>query len=244
MGHVAPSSIKQMVAVKAFTGLSINDSADLRLCKSCEYGKATRKLISSVRQSCQATKFGEEIHSDLWGPSPVRTPRQKEYYISFTDDYTRWTRIYLLQLKSYAFTAYKHFEAWAKTQHGVKALKKLRLDWGGEYLGEKFDEHLANNGMTRILTTHDTPDHNGIAKCLNWTLLERTRAILHTSELLKFLWGEAVNHVVWLKNRTITSALPPGKTPFELLHDMKADLSGLHEWGCKVWVYNSTGTKL
>ena len=165
MGHVAPSSIKQMVAEKAFTGPSIDDSADLRLCQSCEYGKATRKPISSVRQSRRATKFGEEIHSDLWGPSPVRTPGQKEYYISFTDDYTRWMRIYLLRLKSDAFTAYKHFEAWAKTQHGVKALKKLRSDRGGEYLG-KVRRAPGQQRHGRILTTHDTPDHNGVAECL------------------------------------------------------------------------------
>ena len=235
MGHVAPSSIERMVAEKAFEGPSIDDNTDLKFCESCEYGKAMRKPITSVRQSHRATKFGEEIHSDLWGPSPVRTPGQKEYYISFTDDYSRWTRIYLLRLKSNAFKAYQQFEAWVKMQHGIKAVKKLRSDRGGECLGEKFDEHLANNGTTRILTTHDTLDHNGVAERLYRTLLEQTHTIIHASRLPKFLWGEAVNHVIWLKNRTITNTLPPGKTQFELLHNMKPDLSGLHE---------NTGTKL
>ncbi|KZS90631.1 hypothetical protein SISNIDRAFT_383293, partial [Sistotremastrum niveocremeum HHB9708] len=30
------------------------------------------------------------------------------------------------------------------------------------------------------------------------------------------LWGEAIRHAVWLKNRTSTRALP-GKTPYEML---------------------------
>ena len=65
MGHVSPRSIKRMMAKKAFTGPSIDDSTDLKVCKSCEYGKATRNPISNVQQSHRATKFGKEIHSDL-----------------------------------------------------------------------------------------------------------------------------------------------------------------------------------
>ena len=76
MGHVSPWSIKRMIAEKAFTGPTIDDSADLKACESCKYGKATRKPISNVRQSPRAIKFGKEIHSDLWGPSPVMTPGQ------------------------------------------------------------------------------------------------------------------------------------------------------------------------
>jgi hypothetical protein len=48
--------------------------------------------------------------------------------------------------------------------------------------------------------------------------LEKTRALLHQSKLPKNLWGEAIHHAVWLKNRTSTRALPDGKTPYELLN--------------------------
>ena len=52
----------------------------------------------------------------------------------------------------------------------------------------------------------DTPEHNGVAERLNHTLLERVRAMLHGSGLPKFLWGEAVKHAVYLKNRASTKA--------------------------------------
>jgi hypothetical protein len=53
--------------------------------------------------------------------------------------------------------------------------------------------------------------------------------------LPKYLWGEAIKHAVWLKDRTSTCALP-NKTPFEAATDEKPDLSDIHEFGCKPWV--------
>ena len=71
---------------------------------------------------------------------------------------------------------------------------------GGEYLSKEFIKHLAKHGTEQKLTVHDTPEENGVAEVLNRVIVERMRAILHASGLLKFLWGEAVRHVIWLKN--------------------------------------------
>ena len=95
----------------------------------------------------------------------------------------------------------------------------------------------------RRLTTHDTPQLNGVAECLNRTLLERIRAFMHTSSLPKTLWGEGLRHATWLKNWTATCALD-GKTPYEALFGAPPDLSELKLWGCPVWVYDTTGAKL
>ena len=71
-----------------------------------------------------------------------------------------------------------------------------------------FDAHLASKGTVQKLTIYDMPEYNGVAKCLNRTLLEQTCVLLHSSKLPKNLWGEEINHSVWLKNRTTTCALP------------------------------------
>ena len=89
-----------------------------------------------------------------------------------------------------------------------------------------------------------TPEYNGVSKHLNWMLLERTRALLHWSKLPKNLWGEAINHAVWLKNRTPTRSLPDGETPYKMLYDIKPNLGSLCEWGNEVWVHTTEGTKL
>ena len=67
--------------------------------------------------------------------------------------------------------------------------------------------------------------------------------MLRASQLLKFLWGEAVKHVIYLKNRTLTKALN-GMTPYEVFYGKKLNLAGLHEFSDKVWIHTTTGSKL
>jgi hypothetical protein len=75
-------------------------------------------------------------------------------------------------------------------------------------------------------------------------LLKQMHALLHSSKLPKNLWGKAITHAVWLKNRTPTQALSEGKTPFKMMYRRKPELSRLRGWGSKVWVYTTKGTKL
>lgn len=92
-------------------------------------------------------------------------------------------------------------------------------------------------------TVHDTPQHNGVAECLNHTLFEKVRAMLHESGLPHFPRREAVRHAVWLKNRTPTKALDSA-TPLEAATGRKPDLHNMRPWGSKVWVRTEGGTKL
>jgi hypothetical protein len=94
------------------------------------------------------------------------------------------------------------------------------------------------------LSTHDTPQHNRVAKSLNCCLLERVRAVLHQSDLPKNLWAEALHFAVWLKNCTSTRALGNNTTPYEKLYGNKPNLSGVPEWGQAIWVHFGTGSKL
>jgi hypothetical protein len=63
-----------------------------------------------------------------------------------------------------------------------------------------FIPYLKSKGTAQKLTIHDTPQNNGIAKHGNHTIVERIRALLHSSGLPKMLWGEVARHVVWLMN--------------------------------------------
>ena len=119
----------------------------------------------------------------------------------------------------------------------------LRSDRGGKYLSKDFDEHLATAGTARCLTTHDMPQLNGVTERLNRMLLECTHALCYNTGLPKMLWGEALHHVTWLKNRMATCALDT-KTPYKALYRTPPDLLALHLWGCKVWVHDDTGSKI
>ena len=190
------------------------------------------------------TNFGNEIHSDVWGSLLAQTPGYKEYYVSFTDNYTQWTHLWLLASKNEVLHAYQDFEAWATLHFDILAFKHLWSDRGGEYLGDAFSSHLASKGTVRKLTIHDTPEYNGVSEHLNQTFLEWTHALLHQSELPKDLWGKAITHVVWLKNRMLTRTLPDGKMPYKMLYRKKPSLQKLQNWGTKVWVHTMDGLKL
>ena len=114
-------------------------------------------------------------------------------------------------------------------------MKRLHSDRGGEYLSDDFTCHLKSKGTEQKLTTHNTPEHNGVAERLNRTLVEHVDTILHDSGLPKNLWGEALLHVVWVKNRSATRALDE-KTPYEMLYGKKPNLGNLPHWGAKCWV--------
>jgi len=144
--------------------------------------------------------------------------------------------------KDEAFNAYKFFEAWANMQFDTK-IKHFRSDRGGEFTGDEFTRYLNSKGTEHKLTVHDTPKHNGVAERLNRTVAKRTRALLHASKLPKFLWGEAIMHVTWLKNRTATRALD-NKTPYEMLYKKAPNLKNLPVWGCRVKVHSLNSSKL
>ena len=77
-------------------------------------------------------KFGEKVHSDVWGLANPQSYDRKEYFISFTDDHNWWTYLIPMARKSETFNSYKQYEAWVETQHGAK-IKCLQTDCGGEY---------------------------------------------------------------------------------------------------------------
>src|ERR1700678_1674953 len=242
MGNISPDAAKMLVKKGMVEGLTLDESSKIESCDSCEYGKAHRKAIGKERVAPQASNIGDEVHSDVWGPSPVQTIGGREYYTTFTDGNSSFTHLYLLRFKSETFDAYKAYEAELKKQKGV-GIKKLHSDRGGEYLSKEFTDHLRQAGTLRNLTVHDTPEHNGVAERLNRTLLEKVRAMLHASQLPKFLWGEAIKHAVWLKNRSSTKPLG-GRTPYEIFYGTKPNLRGLPEFGSKVWVHMPEGSKL
>jgi transposase InsO family protein len=242
LGHVSHERARFLVKKGLVEGVELDASSKVSVCESCEWGKGERKSITKVREGKRHTAVGDEVHSDLWGPAPVESINHKRYYVSFTDDYSRYTTVYFLHTKDETFDSYRAFEAWLSTQYNAK-IKCLRSDRGGEYLGQEFSAYLKGTGTIRKLTVHDTPEHNGVAERLNRTILEKVRAMLHESDLPKFLWAEATAHAVYLKNRTWTRTIGE-TTPYEVLNGHKPNLGNLHPWGCKVRVHATGGSKL
>ena len=66
---------------------------------------------------------------------------------------------------------------------------------------------------------------------------------MHCLACEQMLWGEALLHVTWVKNRSATQALE-GKMPYEMLYGKKPHLGDLPVWDIKCWVLDHSGSKL
>jgi GAG-pre-integrase domain len=153
LGHISPCYIKELVVKGVITGIEVDKQSKPTFCTSCAKGKATRKAISNAQMGPWSTKFGKKTHTDVWGPTTPRSYDEHEYFITFMDDHTRWSRVDAMKYKSNALTCYKNYKAWAEMQHNVK-LKQLQSDRGGEYLSTEFDQHLKSKGMIRKTESH------------------------------------------------------------------------------------------
>ena len=79
-----------------------------------------------------------------------------KYFITFTDDYSRYSYVYLMRRKSEAFEKFKEFRAEVENQLG-KRIKAIRSNRGGEYLLGDFKDYLTQNGIVSQLTAPGTP---------------------------------------------------------------------------------------
>jgi hypothetical protein len=73
MGHIAPASARKLVEDGLVTGIALNPESHKEHCDVCIYARATRQPVPKVCISQQATQFGDEVHTDVWGPAPVST---------------------------------------------------------------------------------------------------------------------------------------------------------------------------
>lgn len=134
-------------------------------------------------------------------------------------------------------TLHKAYEAWLKTQHNA-VIKVFHIDQVGEFMSKEFSRHMQEAGTICQLTMHNTPEYNRVAEWFNQTTIEKVQALLHDSRLPKFLWGEALHHVVYIENQTWTKS-SPNATPYE-----KTDLSNLHPWDAQICVHDMSTSKL
>nr|GEX15519.1 retrotransposon protein, putative, Ty1-copia subclass [Tanacetum cinerariifolium] len=161
--------------------LRSTDDESFDQCVSCLSGKMTRK--SFPHRSERATDLLGIIHTDVCGPFRNVSRQCASYFITFTDDYSRYGYVYLLKHKREVFETFKVFKNEVKNQL-EKTIKALRLDRGGEYISQEFKDCLKARGIIQQLTPPYTPQHNGVSERRNLTLLDMVRSMMNLTTLL------------------------------------------------------------
>ena len=232
LGHL---SLKNMEALVKQGYLESKDVSSLGFCEECVLEKAHKQSFKKGKHTSKAVL--EYVHSDLWGaPSVVPSLAEKQYFITFIDDYSRKVWIYFLETKGEAFSKFKEWKLEVENQTSKK-VKCLRTDNGLEYCNTKFDEFCKGAGIKRHRTCVYTPQQNGVSERMNRTIMERVRCMLAESGMEERFWAEAASTAVYLINRSPSSAIE-FKIPEELWSGFKPSLSHLRRFGCSAYVHS------
>ncbi|KAI0502052.1 hypothetical protein KFK09_016997 [Dendrobium nobile] len=200
-------------------------------CTNCKASKGTKLVFenSEHKQTIPLTL----IHSDVWGPSPIKSVQGFRYYVIFVDDFSRFTWIFPMRNKSEVPNIFISFKAFIEKQLSTQ-IKCLRTDGGSEYLNNTLTSFLTTNYIHHQISCPYTPEQNGLAKRKHRHIGDTTRTLLSTSSVPYIHWPEATLTVVYLINR-----MPSNNTqklsPYHLLFNKSPDYSLLRTFGCECY---------
>ena len=155
--------------------------------------KQLKQLISSTKceicpeSNMKTKKFGKRdyyrakeaiqiIHSDIFGPVNVTSNNDARFFISFIDDWSRFTTIYFIRYKSEAFEKFQEYRKMVENQHKSK-IQILYTDCGGEYSSTLFTKFCKIKGIkifwaealnTACLIKNILPNAKGIIPFQRW----------------------------------------------------------------------------
>ena len=78
-------------------------------CITCKLSKS--KVLPFPNNASHATHCFDIIHSDVWGISPIVSHACYKYFVTFIDDYNRFTWVYFLRSKAEFFSVFLSFVA-------------------------------------------------------------------------------------------------------------------------------------
>ncbi|KAL0291283.1 UNVERIFIED_CONTAM: Copia protein [Sesamum radiatum] len=234
--HISKDRIRRLVDSKS---LEIDNLDHLPTCESCLKGKMTKKPF--VGQSAIANGLLDLVHTDVCGPLSIPARGGFSYFITFTDDHSRYGYIYQMRYKSEVFGRFKEYRLEVENQTNRK-IKALRSDRGGEYLSGEFMDYLKENGILSHWTPPRTPQLNGVAERRNRTLLDMVWSMMSFTELPPSFWGYALETAAKLLNIAPSKSVP--QTPYEIWHGKPESYKYLRVWGSPTYVKRLVGYKL
>ena len=235
-GHLGYDNILALKDKAMVNGMNIEiaDGVDRKSCEGCALGKQHRQPFpkKSEHKTCRPLEL---IHTDVCGPMSIPSVGGSRFFVTFIDDYSRYTYVYAIKHKSEVFERFTEFVEQVENLSGYR-VKSLRSDNGTEYSSQAFAEYCKIKGIKREYTIPYTPQQNGVAERANRTIMESVRSMLYHANLPLIFWAEAVSTAVYLKNRSPTSHLKD-ITPYECWYKEKPDVSNIKVFGCKSYVH-------
>ncbi|GJR64807.1 integrase, catalytic region, zinc finger, CCHC-type containing protein [Tanacetum coccineum] len=155
---------------------------------------------------------------DLCGPLRVASVKWKRHLI-IVDDYSRFTWVKFLASKDEAPDFIIKFLKMIQVRLNA-TVRNIRTDNGTEFVNQTLRDYYEQVGISHETSVARTPQQNGVVERRNRTLVEVARTMLIFAQAPLFLWAK--------------------KTPYDLLHDRKPDLSYLYVFGALCYPNNDS----
>ncbi|GJW96933.1 retrovirus-related pol polyprotein from transposon TNT 1-94 [Tanacetum coccineum] len=207
------------------------------LCSACQLGKS-KKYSHKPKSENTNMEVLHTLHMDLCGPMRVQSINGKKYILVIVDDYSRFTWVKFLRSKDETPEFVINFLK--QIQVGLnKTVRYIRTDNGTEFVNQVMSKYYEGVGIFHQKSVPRTPQQNGVVERRNRTLVEAARTMLIFSKAPMFLWAEAVATACYTQNRSLIHTRH-NKTPYELVHDKKPDLTFLRVFGALCYPTNDS----
>ncbi|RVW97054.1 Retrovirus-related Pol polyprotein from transposon RE1 [Vitis vinifera] len=171
LGHPSLSKFQKMVP--RFSTLSS------LACELCQLRKHTRVSFPKRLNNRAKSPF-ELVHIDVWGLCRTASTLGFQYFVTFIDDYSRCTWLFLMKNRAELFSIFQKFYTEIQTQFNV-SIRVLRSDNAREYFSTTFTSFMSQHGILHQSSRAHTPQQNRVAERKNRHLVEIVRTlILHS----------------------------------------------------------------
>nr|GEY90273.1 putative ribonuclease H-like domain-containing protein [Tanacetum cinerariifolium] len=207
------------------------------LCFTCQLGKSKKHTHKPKAENTNLEVLNT-LHMDLCGPIRVQTINGKKYILVIMDDYSQFTWVKFLRSKDETPEVVIKFIT--QIQVGLnKTVRYVRTDNGTEFVNHTMTEYYERISIFHQKSVPRTPQQNDVVERRNRTLVEAARTMLIFSKALMFLWAEAVATACYTQNRSLICTRHH-KTPYELVHNKKLDLTFFRVFGALFYPTNDS----
>lgn len=225
LGHPSSPVVRQIL--KKHQLPFVGSLQNKEVCESCQLAKSKQLPFSlSSRVSSAPLQL---VHTDVWC-SPVVSFSGFRYYVIFIDDFSRYSWLYPLHIKSDVFISFKKFKALVENQFSSR-IKTLQSDGGGEFTSLQFTSFLETHGIFHRISCPYTSQQNGLAERKHRHVVEMGLSLIAQSGLPQNYWVESFLTAIFLINRLPTPLLNQC-SPYYMLFKQQPDYSILKSFGC------------
>lgn len=233
LGHVGAEPILRLPAATEGAHISENDTPVplTHACEPCAISRSRQIISRNPNHEHEAKKCFERVSYDLMDNG--ESFNHQRWITHIHDTFSNYSFVYTHLAKNDTIDAIESLINLAKQRFNLR-INFFRSDQE-QTLGGRFADLCREHAITWEPSAPHTQAQNGHAERHANLLTTRAMALRNQARLPEELWPEIYMAAGYLLNRTPCKKLH-WKTPFEILHGSKPDLSHLRVYGCKAYV--------